>query len=68
MAAEEPKSGATVTMGDSEGRDAELRRAIEIAREAGLENYRVEMSADGTVTISVGPTRDSDELPPAEDR
>jgi hypothetical protein len=33
--------------------DEDVKRAIRLAQEAGLKSYRVEISADGTLTIIV---------------
>ena len=35
-------------------RDADLKRAIAAAEEAGLKNYRAEVAPDGTISIIVG--------------
>ena len=37
-------------------RDADLKRAIAVAEKAGLQSYRVEIAADGTISIVVGDT------------
>lgn len=34
-------------------RERDLRRAIEVARRAGLSDYRVEIAPDGTISIVV---------------
>jgi len=34
--------------------DSDLKRAIEVAEEAGLKSYRVEIAPDGTISIIVG--------------
>lgn len=39
---------------DGDWQDAELKRAIAAAEEAGLKNYRVEIGKDGTISIVVG--------------
>jgi hypothetical protein len=62
LAADEPTACADTD--SSEAKDANLERAIEIAKEAGLENYRVELSPDGKVTIIVGPPPGCDEPSP----
>ena len=49
-----------IAPGEAGGRDAEVRRAIAIAEEAGLKSYRVEIAPDGTITLFVGD--------PAQDR
>ncbi len=38
---------------DAGWQDADLRRAIAIAQEAGLASYRIEIAPDGTITITV---------------
>ncbi len=35
-------------------RDDDLKRAVDVAEKAGLRSYRVEIAADGTITIVVG--------------
>ena len=35
-------------------RDADLKRVIDTAQEAGLRTYRVEIADDGTITLFVG--------------
>jgi hypothetical protein len=35
-------------------RQADVKRAVDAAKKAGLENYRVEIAADGTISIIVG--------------
>ena len=39
-----------------EWHEEDIARAIAIAREAGLESYRVEIAPDGTISIIVGET------------
>jgi len=50
---------------ESEGnpawREADVRRAIAIAEEAGLKDYRVEIAIDGTIAIVVGAPADAGE-------
>lgn len=50
---------------DEAWRDADLKRAFAIAREAGLSVYRIEIAPDGTITIIVGsplPREDGEDL------
>jgi hypothetical protein len=47
---EKDASGRTGTW-----RQADVKRAIVAAEQAGLTDYRVEMAPDGTITIVVGP-------------
>jgi hypothetical protein len=41
-------------VGDGHWRQADVKRAIEAARKAGIEAYRVEIAPDGTISIIVG--------------
>ena len=45
-------------------RQADIRRAISAAEQAGLKSYRVEIGTDGTVSIIVGAPAESDAGPP----
>jgi hypothetical protein len=53
---EDPATGS----GESEQRrrtewqKADLKRAIEVAKEAGLQSFRVEIAPDGTISLVVG--------------
>lgn len=50
---------------ESDWREADLKRAISVAEEAGLQCYRVEIATDGTISIIVGIRPDvGDILPP----
>ena len=40
----------------SDWRPSDIKRAIAAAREAGLEDYRIEIGTDGTIAIVVGRT------------
>ena len=48
-------------------READVRRAISVAEEAGLLAYRVEIAPDGTISIVVGASCDLADAPPADD-
>jgi hypothetical protein len=39
---------------DGHWREEDVRRAIDVAAEAGLQNYRVEIAADGMISLVVG--------------
>jgi hypothetical protein len=39
---------------DAGWREADLKRAIAAAQDAGLTSYRIEIATDGTITIFVG--------------
>jgi len=60
-----PVSGKPVCQARERGPDsapnwveADVRRAIAIAREAGLESYRIEIGPDGTIAVVVGDNSD----------
>jgi hypothetical protein len=47
---------ATEDLSDLDGhwREEDVRRAIDVAAEAGLQNYRVEIAPDGMISLVVG--------------
>ena len=54
------ESGAAVQAG---WREADLKRAILAAQEAGLRGYRIEIAPDGMITIVVGGAPDEATMP-----
>ncbi|MFC3099135.1 hypothetical protein [Alteraurantiacibacter palmitatis] len=49
-----PDTGETPQARKKAWRQADLKRAIGAARQAGLQQYRVEIGPDGTIAIVVG--------------
>jgi hypothetical protein len=47
---------ASCAQSETGWRDADLKRAIAAAKEAGLQCYRVELAPDGTISVIVGGT------------
>jgi hypothetical protein len=43
----------------AQARQADVKRAIEAAEQAGLKSYCVEVAPDGTIAIVVGPPEDT---------
>jgi len=48
------EQGKAPPRGDGSWREADLKRAIAAAQEAGLSHYAVEIAPDGTIAIVVG--------------
>jgi hypothetical protein len=52
----DPQTDATEEKSGGRGRwrEADLKRALAVAKEAGLQAYRIEIAPDGTISIVVG--------------
>jgi len=60
-------SGADRARKQGDWRERDLKRAIDMAQEAGLQSYRVEISPDGTISIVVGAPSDTSDPDPYDD-
>lgn len=67
MTAGEGGAGAKRAPKKGTWRERDLKRAIDIAQEAGLESYRVEIAPDGTISIIVGSPSDTSAPDPYDD-
>jgi hypothetical protein len=58
---DDPAAEATGTaaQGTGQWKQADVKRAINAAEKAGLTSYRVEIAADGTISIIVGDPADT---------
>ncbi len=59
----DPDAGKPETKSKGNWRQADVKRAIHAAEQAGLTSYRVEIEPDGTIAIVVGDPADTDPNP-----